>query len=393
MTRVALPVGSIATAAGRQLVTAVRRLQQRARLVVFLNQMFSAIAVGGAATSAWNVVSAPLAQGRWMALTVALASALVAAAMLTYLRSPTLAATGAAIDRRLHLQDRIAAALQVGRESDSVSVLVVQDAAAHLGRFTPAEVFPLILGRHAVVGTLLMAVAFLTVTIEWPRAVDPRAPGTGAGLVAMSQPEGATAAADRPSDAPAAAAESTVRSLPSSDRRSGPGEADSLPQRGGETAAERDRLPGASEPPAVAPAPTASRTAEPDSRVVSSSARSSGPPQAEPGGLGAGPAGRTAASTTSEAARGAGATGAGGSAPAAERVTGGASGGVAAGGLDSTGLAASSASPRSVESSRGAPGGSRAQAGPALSRDDIPPARRDYVRDYFLRLRSTGQPR
>jgi hypothetical protein len=326
---------------------------------------------------------------------VTLAAALVTAAVLTYLRTPTLSATGSAIDRRLHLQDRIAAALQVGREQDPVSALVVRDAATRLRGATPADVFPLDLGRRAVAATLLLTMALLTVTADLRRAASSRQPGAGAGAVAMARPEGAIAAPESPIDAAAAASGSDVQPSETANARpSGTQAANPSPQSAAEAAADRaGSRPDEAQASSLAPAPTAPNEAESRSRIVRTAAQSAAELQSEKGGAGTGPGGQSAAGAQSRAPLGAMPAGAGGSTPDAGRPKGGQSGGVAAGGLSSNIPPARSGSSRAVDGSLLAVGAARAEADAAVSRDDIPPALRQYVRDYFLRLQATSGPR
>jgi hypothetical protein len=394
MRRLASPFRPNATADVRDLVTAVRKFQVRASTVFFVKHAFSTIAIGAAGTMVWNLAAAPTEQGRWTALLVTLAIGLVSAAILSYLRAPTLGATAAAIDRRLLLQDRIVAALQVGRESDPMSALVVRDAAAYLAASTPADVFPLDLGRRAVVGTLLLAMALLTVTIDVPRAASSRPPGTGAGAVALARPEGVTDAAASPNDAEGAAAAAAPQPASANARPTAPEEAGLRQQRTREASTDRAPSPsGGSEDPSLASTPTPSRAAESSARPVLASAQAAPGGQAETGGAGAGQGAHTSPGVQFQAALGAGAAGAGGSAADAGRASGGQAGGVAAGSLGSSVPAPAPASSRGSGRSPRALVAARPQAEHAVSRDDIPPARRQYVRDYFLRLQSMSLPR
>ena len=395
MIRLVSPADACATAEGRDLVSAVRRCQTRARMVVFVNQMFSAIAIGAAATLVWNIAWTPGGEGHWAVLAVSLVSALVAAVMLTYLRAPTLDATAAAIDRRLQLQDRIVAALQVCRELDPVSALVVRNAAARLGASTAADVFPMEFGRRAVTGTLLLTIAFLTLSIDLPGAGSQRPPRTGAGAVAMTGANGASVTTDRLNDAPVAATEPGARAVEPGNSRPPSGQDAASPRQvSAGDATERFRSPDDSAPEASPPA--VSNAVEIRQRAAPTTVQSAGRVPAERGGEGSGSGGQSAAGATSRTAPGARA-GAGGSAPDAGRASRGESGGVAAGRLDADASSETSPVTGGAEGAEGlvrAPGAARAQAGPAaMSRDDIPPALRQYVRDYFLRLQTPGTPR
>jgi hypothetical protein len=66
---------------------------------------------------------------------------------------------------------------------------------------------------------------------------------------------------------------------------------------------------------------------------------------------------------------------------------------ILAGNLGAVALSSALGSSGLAGSSVRDPGVARAPADTSLSSDEIPPARRQYVRDYFLRLRSPGGPR
>jgi hypothetical protein len=388
MTRSAL-TASGSTASG-DLVAALRRFRTRARTIVFLKELFRAVAIGGAATMVWNVWWGIAGDARWTALVVTLAGAVAAALLLTYLRGPTLMNTAAAIDRRLQLRDRVVAALQVSRDPDPVSALVVRDALVCLRATTPADVFPVDFGQRAAAGALLLTSALLTVTIDLPGAPWARQPGIGTGAMPNALPTGA--AAEGGSATSAATAAFDVR--PAESRSAGPSARQQVETLG---ATAPSALVAASTPSAeTEAAATQPAASESDAAMrlpdMTPDPRSS--PERRPGGgEGSGPGGQSTAGTPSRAALGAMPAGAGGSTPDIAGRRGRESGGVAAGPLVAGVPVAFPGSPRATQRPPIAAAVSRARIDAAVSRDDIPFARRQYVRDYFLRLRSTGGSR
>ena len=394
MTRPPSPDLLRAGADGVGLIASVRRFRARARRMVLVNESSTAIAIGAAVAVVWNLAWASTSEDRWTAFALSLVSALAAAAALTHLRTPTLSATGAAIDRRLHLQDRIVAALENCREQDPVAILVVRDAVARLRGAKPAEVFPLEFGRRAAAGTLLLGVALLTATADL-RPVDPsRETGAGAGAMAVIRPEGRTAAPEDVSGTPAAVTDSEVGPAETTNARlSGAPAQDGPPPAAAASATDGAPVAPEESESRLAPLMGAPTEPQPRSRVTGTNASSSTELPPEKGGDGTRPRGQSTASGQSRAALGAMPGGAGASRPGAGQSTGGDSGGVAAGTLSASGGIAHSRSSRPASAPLPASALTRGQADGAMSRDDIPPALRRFVRDYFLRLQSTGSPR
>jgi hypothetical protein len=387
MTRPALTTS--ASAASGDLVAALQRFQTRARTIVFLSELFRAVAIGAAAAMMWNAWWEIAGVARWTALFAMVGGAVVAALLLTYFRGPTLKATAAAIDRRLQLRDRVVAALQVSRDRDPVSALVVRDAAVCLRATTPADVFPRASSQRAAAGALLLAAALLTVTIDLPRAPWARQPGMGEGTTPNATSTGA-ATDGGPATSPAKAG-ADVR--PAEPRSAGP----SAGQQGEPLEATVPTALDAATPSAESEA-AASRPASSGSDAARRLAPTSPDPGSSPerrpgGGEGSGPGAQSTAGTPGRTALGGSSAGAGGSTPDIAGMRGSESGGVAAGPLVAGVPVAFPASPRVTQPPPIAKVVSQAQIDAALSRDDIPFARRQYVRDYFLLLRSTGGSR
>jgi hypothetical protein len=375
----------------RGLVVALHRFRTRARLVVFVEELWTAIAIGAAAVVVWNLAWASTGQQRRTALAVAVVGTLVAAAGRSYRRAPTLSTTGNAIDRSLHLQNRIVAALQVAQEQDAMSALIVRDATARLGRATPADVFPLTLGRRAIVGTLLVTFAVLIATVDISRATSSRQPGVGA--IARPGFERASAGANSPTGVPAETALPDVRAGESANARpTGPPEGILAPPGAGAITEGRPSPPGASAPSPAA-APPVQSDADAQSPIPRPGMPSSSQAPAGRGGQGARSGAGSAGAAPAQAVLGTMPAGAGGSVSDSRRPRGGEAGGVAAGNLGAVALSSALGSSGLAGSSVRDPGVARAPADTSLSSDEIPPARRQYVRDYFLRLRSPGGPR
>jgi hypothetical protein len=146
------------------------------------------------------------------------------------------------------------------------------------------------------------------------------------------------------------------------------------------------------ETPLVAPAPMAPNEAESRLRIARTDAQSPAALPSENGGSGTDRKGPSAAAGQSRAVLGA-TPGDGGASPDSGRPRGGTSGGVAAGSLGPGITSATPASSPGVNRSVPVAGGTRVEAEAVMFQDDIPPALRQYVRDYFLRLQSTGRPR
>ena len=94
------------------------------------------------------------------------AIAVMAAAIPSLLRAPTMRAAAAAIDARLHLQDRTVTALQLVDEGDAMAQLVVRDAAVRLAQLSPAGAFPLeapVHFRATIAATATATVVFLAI--------------------------------------------------------------------------------------------------------------------------------------------------------------------------------------------------------------------------------------
>jgi hypothetical protein len=356
--------------------------RSRAWLVLFANNLCAALTIASATLISAQLLAGVPRPAGWTWLMVTATASGVAAAVVSYLGRPTLRTTASAIDRALALEDRVIAGLQSANQDDVISCLVVREADKALQRALRQDVFPFRSRRYGVLAGVVFGGAVVLSLADMGRSttlrLSPSAGGAGAGGGTTAA---ATATPQRDSNAPPTIASSGERRSP---RLSNPGPA---PQ---DDARPADIKP---EAPSSGDDRRADAIGVPESQSSSTGAtsvnagESTGRQQQDsvPAGpvseASAGPATASAGRSPSSRLRGAGTQGGSSDARQAGRGAGGVSGG------DVT-AASSGASARmaSTASSRSFAVAARAAAEAALTRDDIPPELRRYVRDYFRAL-------
>jgi len=389
-------------------LTALAAARRRIRLTL-LARAASVAGPAGVTLGAAGVLL-PLGSPPW--LPVLLGSAgLAGATVWALLRTPSLASTASALDARLDLRDRTAAAYQLHGSSSPVAGLVVHDAATHLAALSVAAVFPFAVPRAALV--LAPLAVLLGTAVAWPvsprdRAERETAAQSGAG---MQQPAAARSSATTP--APETAARNSAGPEAEASRGTRGTAASATPseprpprERSEETAGRRGARPEDTVPrPGQSPArgKDANPATPADARIAEQQPRGGAPATppdaaiaaadtaAAQGGRGlANPARPSQAGTV---ARGSGGRGASDTDATPLASAGRGAGGVSQGPLAALPRLASTGFDRSQ-----APAGlaaryptARAGAEAALTRDTVPPDLRDYVREYFRAIAPAGQ--
>jgi hypothetical protein len=361
------------------------------------------------------------------------AAVLVVLVILTWYQTPALREVGTLLDARLDLADRTVAALDVGDRTGSVARLIVADAATRIASWPVARVFPIEMHPRAGVATAAATVALAlfvfganTTSPIRDRSTAGAGPGIGTGAGSNQGQPRTTAASDgardrqqqrrpgvdvnggleqrTPTDKTAGATTDVARDATASAISRAPRDVESPVQATGRT---QQTARGESVAPAVTPsartaqarAAQARAEADRDAALSPQPRSTSGAQRAD--ARGSAEQARTAVTpAVSSAARparmsgpgqpGRGTAGARSGAAGAAGVAATAAGGVAGGQL-ARGQSPQRAQPQSVTPQPTAP---QSVAGiDVLSpRDEVPPQRRRYVRDYFRAVQSTTQP-
>ena len=315
----------------------VTRCRRRAGLVLFVRYSVVACAVTLGAASAIQFVQPERLSAATLNL-MAVALGIVSGAVAASQRYPTPRKVASGIDRHLQIDDSVVAALQSRESKATVAPLIVRQAVQRTADLNARDVFPMDLWRPA----FLLAAALLLVAAVLPR--DSNKPNTSVAGRSMPASAGSgAAAAGKQGQRPSTSAEQLSRNSP---QRSESGSA---------------------------------ATAKPQMREAEASAQSRQATARDArGGISAGTNdGRNGTGTARSAVRaesgGSGAAGTG-----APRGTG--AGGVRSGDL----LSSSRPSKATVSSQRSSRfGQAQRNAEAALTRGDIPPELRSYVREYF----------
>jgi hypothetical protein len=353
----------------RLLMTVVAQCRRRIQLVIFLRHA----AFGGAV--AFTAAAALLAGGALLpwpaAIAYATALALGWGVVVALRRVPSPLETAASLDRMLHLDDSVVAALQSDGASSAVRPLVVRQALAGTSGITPRVVFPLAIVRPGLSFAAGLIVLMISIVLETPPRAHQRVATSGA-------LEGAggsdSSAADR-----AAWESSGQRQMPghaggtrTADQtagRAGGGDVRRPSQSSAEPAAIDDRSESESTPSESAAVPTA---ADGTSRTINPT----GPAFSGAGGEAAADVGLPSGGGGDGAARGGGGNALG---------RGPAAGGIAGGRLVD-GTVPSSGNSRRPEDAIGT--ARRDGAGDASAAyDAVAPELRPYVRAYFEAIR------
>jgi hypothetical protein len=319
------------------------------------------------------------------------AMALVSSTVLTVVRTPTLRATGAELDRRLGLADHVAAALQLRDSPDPVARLVVKDATARLADLAPPRVFPLHVAGPGLKVAGAAAVALMAV---WTNAtlnsggndsLQAGVPGEGGAAVAVTSV--------KPPQARSQEARDVTRTTDGgASQRQGGATREATPQESPTRTSAADNAPAQRDPTtseATASPLTGSNRASTPGDPGSSSASNPAVRNASDT-QGAGGSARAAGSQTSSG--GATSRGTGASADATDPLRSGA-GGIRGGALTGQIVVPSSAPTAAAPPYSARYQTARARAESALAREEVPPALQDYVRNYFLAIRPASEGR
>jgi hypothetical protein len=378
---------AVTCGADGELVVLVGRHRRRLWWLLFVSH--ACVAAPAAVITAMYQSRAHGTRGAWVV--VAAVVAVGVAALLAWRRRPTLRATALLLDYSLRWDERVTAALDARNDPDPVAPLIVADAVRRLQGVSPARVFPMRLRMPpAQAVAVFAAVALLAYAVP---SIDPvfgperLEPADGRSRPPTTRPDAETSAGER---ARAAAADSPGAATPASPR------------------------PDAPAPRAAEYAPT--RAATPDDPPESEAARSSSPQEGAVDATGGSESG--AAGTRDDVYRNS-AIGAGDRSGSGRTARDGATSTTGAAGGDARGAAATAEGARpdgagGIDEGRGTagPGGLARRSEPAearsltvpareeawtraesaLSRGEVPPTWRAYVRDYFRRMRGTAPP-
>lgn len=359
----------------------LRPFERRRAAVAFVRALLPSIPVAFVFALMWSAQA-----GREITVSLlgaALVVAISASVLWTWWRIPSSVDTATKIDEALQSADCITAAWGLHEPSDSIAALVVRDARRHLGRTSPAAVFPWGLRPYAIASLSVIALAVAIST-----AINP--PSSGAGVERL----GASALSDS-----GAVAEGPTKFAPG-DRRAAVEATKTGAASAGLMPVSSTDAPDSS----VAfgrSGPTADFVATDEERgpfeATGLAAKSDDTLRSERFG------GRDATSTA--LSNGVGQHGGGTSIGASSRASGGAGEGIApagavgtptvsanaAGGVSRGTLTGSSMnSAGEARQLRPRPSGERALTTGDASwrRSAVPPARRQFVSDYFARLRA-----
>jgi len=347
------------------LAALVARCRVRGGFVLFVRYSVVACALALSIIAAMRIIRSDEGYGL-LGIALAAIVGLAFGAVAAWRRRPSAHDVGARIDRHLHLEDTVVAAIQVQHSTTGVGPLIVRQAVARARDVDASVIFPLDLGRSA---TALGVAAVLLFVATLP---GNGAPGPGAGGRAASADGGTSAAAPAPDGAKATTQPATR------------GDA----ARGGETGA--------------APSSQARSAAAPDSTLSTGETASAGnderPQRDDATQSAAGQSNDTAGGERGAPGRGAtGAAGSAGKGPGSADVSvradskgGGGAGaggtrGAGAGGVRGGALLAPSDIATLAPSAQppSARYEARRRAEAAVARGDIPPELRSYVREYF----------
>lgn len=170
-------MSAVRAAASNVVVDSVRRCRRRLQVVSAARRAAITIPIAIVVVEL-IALARRVPPGQLAALSAAAgAIAVIAAAIPSVLRAPTMRTAAAAIDARLHLQDRTVTAFQLVDDGDAMAQLVVRDAGGRLAQLSPADAFPLEAPAHIRATLTAMAMAtivFLTIvrapTAPWSTA-------------------------------------------------------------------------------------------------------------------------------------------------------------------------------------------------------------------------------
>ena len=321
----------------------VARCRARAGLVLFVRSSAMACAVTLAVAAVTRVLwSGESDAAVWMASAVAIGVG--CGVIVAVRRSPSRRQVAAHIDRHLRLEDTVVAALQMQDSSAPVGPLILRQALDRAGNVNAAAVFPMELRRPAV----MLTAALLLVVATLPRRDGGPLARGGGRPVSAADAGGGDAAGAREAKPPAGNTKQPgTRNSAAGTRENAIRSAESRPSG----------TPDSQQPP------TAS---QPGDSGRGGSARAADSPREAP--------------ALARASGGADARGGGGSAGSGV-ARGAGAGGVRGGTLIVSASGVPQATPNPQPSSRYQQAHRSAEA--ALTRGEIPPELRSYVREYF----------
>lgn len=386
-----MSVDASATASTADLLLHVRRCRRRLIWVSFVRFAWLSVATGMALAAAAPLIFDSSVSG-WPSLaTGALVGAAFAAGAAS-VRAPTLRSAAAAIDERLGLSDRVIAAFTLRERSEPIATLIVNGTTERLAGFVPARAFPIAFDRRSACAAVVMTASLLLGTMT-PREKSPEQfDGRRASGVDLSESQGAgkPSGAHRPS-APTGATQVDAsrgsRATPSASRTGEPpsvGGARGLAPRSDGNDSVTPPVPSASLAPQTARA-SASGPGRSENQASPATGEARGLGSTDGSGVGRSPGRGSATGQGGQPREGAGASG-GLSAPSDARA-----GGVQGGRLGARPTAAA------LNAGTGpgpSPAGAMTAVGveTALTRDEVPPQWRAYVRDYLASIRDREQP-
>jgi hypothetical protein len=357
----------------------VERYRQRMRAVLFARMALMSTAIAAGLATAWNVTSGAAPLSTAMVLLYSILGGLILSAAIAAIHTPSPTTMAHLIDRRLSTQNHVAAALPLAHDESAMSVLVVRGAVQKLSAVGPADVIPLAVSRYAAATVLSLALGLVVVVRDEPA----RAPAAAGGASAVGTqlretsdaPDEGARVVDATAQAPAARPTGDSRTTgapktqadPVSNAIVGTRSPDDAVRYGDGREPISMATPGlAGEAPALPVTARSERVGESGhGSAASKDPRGAAAAAAAGTGAAAGAGGAIAVSSNSQA-----------------------------GGVSNAAQADRTASPSPPSDGPLATpqiaAVARAQATTAMTSDDIPPGFRRYVRDYFLRLQSSG---
>jgi hypothetical protein len=348
----------VASSSSDLLVTRLRGLRRRATLVLFAQAL--CLSGGVSLLIGELLVVGGMVHNVVTAVAMAATAALLTAAAATILLRPGLRDIAASIDARLHLQDRLVAALQFNAAVDPFSQLVVRDAHSRVASIRAADAVPFALPRSiraASAAAAIVSVVTIVATTEVPRWSRAGRTGFGGPGVTVN---GAGAEGS---------ASSAARQQPNSSARA------SIAAANGTERSSARQQPAADQPEATTPSTQAQSLSE----IASPS--SGGTERLERGSTTGG--GNTSTKTDTNTSDHAGVAGVAASTSYEQRGGGVANGTRSARSTGTTALPDNS-------TYRAAYRSGRAAAESAVGQDRVPADLRSYVRDYFVAIRPAG---
>ena len=370
----------------------VARFRARARLVEVIRQVLVLGTLSMTLAAVWIVMMRPTGSAAWGVVGVAGAAAIVAAGVLGWWQTPLPMEVARQIDTRLRLQDHIVAAVQLEGDREPISRLIVQDALRRIDAIDPSRVFPVPIDWRIAPPVVAMVIALIVATIEVRPAigtVGQSGVGPGGEIGADPLQRGAHEPTAAIATSPAGSTQPAGSDMASRERGAASPvpvtQTPTTPASSQATSGDPERAGSSDEADAADRTAGASSGSKDDSSAASTVAT---------GDRGAGDRAGTSTDRNPQPTGNAASGGGGASGAAAARQPGTTQ--EAAGGVGASAFGPATLSGRDAAVSRESPTGiaalARSRAEAVTTRDDIPPGRRQYVRDYFLRVQRGASP-